>query len=90
MTHEEIEQSCIGILPFFSWELGEEWNEILSSNEHPDMSGNPCDEPFYCAHCGREVKEELAYGIPRNDELMFCSNDCAVEYVDDLMHHGDT
>lgn len=54
----------------------------MTSNLHPDMSGNPCDEPFYCAHCEREVKEEEAYGIAGNDELLFCSAICAEEYDD--------
>lgn len=89
LTHEQIEQSGIGMLQFYSWELGEEWDELMASNEHPDMSGNPCDMPFLCAHCEREFREEDAYGIPGNDELLFCSNDCAVEYVDDRMHHGE-
>lgn len=60
---------------------------MTMSNEHPDMSGNWADMPFCCAHCGREVKEEKAYGIParmgsNDDELLFCSNDCCEEFLD--------
>lgn len=57
------------------------------SNEHLDMSGNWADLPFYCDQCGQEVQEHKAYGIPshpasRDDELMFCSNECANQYLD--------
>lgn len=59
----------------------------MTSNEHPDMHGNWADEPFYCDHCGKEVKEEDAYGIEAHpqstdDELIFCSNECAVDYLE--------
>lgn len=29
LTHDEIERSGIGMLQFYSWELGEEWDELL-------------------------------------------------------------
>lgn len=48
----------------------------MSSNEHPDMHGNWADAPFLCHHCGRDFKEENAYGTAGNDELLFCSSDC--------------
>ena len=54
------------------------------SNEHPDMSGNPMDQPFLCHQCGKEVKEESAYGIPGNDELLFCSGDCVESYEESI------
>ena len=53
------------------------------SNEHPDMSGNPMDAPFFCDHCGKQVQEDKAFGVPRNDDVLFCSNECANEWVDD-------
>lgn len=54
----------------------------MASNLHPDMSGNPCDEPFRCAHCNREVREEQAFGVPEDDELLFCSSICCEEWLD--------
>ena len=62
--------------------------EAVTSNEHPDMHGNWADQPFYCDQCGKEVKEENAYGFPSphpmstDDELMFCSNECVWDYVE--------
>lgn len=49
------------------------------SNEHPDMSGNWADAPFYCDQCGKDFAEDKAYGIPAphalstNDEF---DDDC--------------
>lgn len=62
----------------------------MCSNEHPDMSGNPCDAPFVCAKCGRDVQEEKAFGSSSNDELMFCSSVCVGEWEDDRLEllHG--
>ncbi len=44
----------------------------MSSNEHPDMSGSGCDEPFECELCGEPFYEHKAFGVAGNDELMFC------------------
>lgn len=52
----------------------------MCSNEHPDMSGNPADQPFYCTLCGTEVKEEDSYGSKHDDSAILCSNECAVEF----------
>ncbi len=57
------------------------------SNEHPDMSGNILDDPFFCAHCGKEVREADTYGMPgartvEDTELLFCSGECAEEFVE--------
>lgn len=56
------------------------------SNEHPDMSGNPCDAPFLCEYCGKEFREENAWQLPqtrgREADLLFCSNDCCNEYLE--------
>lgn len=59
----------------------------MTSNEHPDMHGNWADEPFRCDRCGKEVQEDKAYGIESHtlstdDELTFCSNECAGEYLE--------
>lgn len=52
----------------------------MSSNEHPDMSGNPCDMPFVCVMCGREVREEDIYGSDHDEEAVMCSNECASDF----------
>jgi len=52
------------------------------SNEHPDMHGNPADAPFYCEWCGRDFAEDKAYGVARNDELLFCSGECVADWED--------
>lgn len=52
----------------------------MNSNEHPDMSGNPCDEPFICEMCGRSVNEENIYGSNYNEDAILCSNECACDY----------
>lgn len=52
----------------------------MSSNEHPDMSGNPADAPFICDQCGREYREEACYGVSGNDQVFFCSGECAMDW----------
>lgn len=54
----------------------------MSSNEHFDMHGNPSDAPFLCDNCGKEFREEDAFGVTGNDEVLFCSNECACEWED--------
>lgn len=64
----------------------------MSSNEHPDMSGNWADAPFLCHHCGEPFPEHKAYGTAGNDELLFCSADCVFSYEDariEAMHPGN-
>jgi len=34
---------------------------MTTSNEHPDMSGNPCDEPVECAHCCKMIRDGDEY-----------------------------
>ena len=64
----------------------------MSSNEHPNMHGNPMDEPFLCCHCDKEFREEDAFGVPGNDELLFCSAECAESWtenqIDAFYEHG--
>ena len=50
------------------------------SNEHPDMHGNWMDAPFLCHLCERDFREDNAYGAANNDELLFCSAECAAEW----------
>jgi hypothetical protein len=52
----------------------------VASNEHPDMSGNPCDTPFICEMCEKEVREEDIYGSKYNQDVVLCSNQCACDY----------
>lgn len=52
----------------------------MTSNEYPDMSGNPCDEPFICEICGKEVKEEESFGSRHDDSAILCSNECAIDF----------
>jgi hypothetical protein len=52
----------------------------MSSNEHPDMSGNPCDMPLSCDMCGCDVREDRMYGSKHNEDAVLCSDDCACDY----------
>ncbi len=53
----------------------------MSSNEHPEMAGNPTDAPFLCDHCGEPFQEDKAWGAA-GSELLFCSEDCALSWED--------
>lgn len=56
----------------------------MTSNEHPDMSGNPMDAPDICDQCGREFKSAFAiFGCEHDDSKNFCSAECANDYDDD-------
>lgn len=55
----------------------------MSSNEHPDMSGNLADAPMLCDKCGEPVREDRLFGSPSNDELNFCSEDCVWDWEED-------
>ena len=53
----------------------------MSSNEHPDMSGNPCDAPYMCEKCGREFSDDAKLcGSFFSAETILCSQECSVEY----------
>jgi hypothetical protein len=52
----------------------------MSSNEHPDMSGNPFDLPILCFLCGEACRENDLYGILSDESLNFCSNECALKF----------
>jgi len=53
----------------------------MTSNEHPDMSGNPCDEPLVCQMCGRTIYDEQElYGSDYNEDVILCCNECACDY----------
>jgi ribosome-binding protein aMBF1 (putative translation factor) len=53
----------------------------MTSNEHPDMSGNPCDEPLVCEMCGRTIYDEQElYASRYNQDVILCCNECACDY----------
>lgn len=54
----------------------------MSSNEHPDMSGNWADEPLRCHTCDKPVHEEKAFGAIGNEDLIFCSAECVESWED--------
>jgi len=56
----------------------------MPSNEHPDMSGNPCDAPLLCDWCHIAMKEEkVEYELRRDGEdRFFCCEDCYHNYLD--------
>lgn len=56
----------------------------MASNEHPDMSGNPCDQPFECYWCGKYINEEDSFGSIADDDKLFCSDECVFAFEDDL------
>lgn len=58
------------------------------SNEALDMSGNILDLPLLCHHCGRDFKEEYAFGSTSDLELLFCSACCVFSYEDDLLERN--
>jgi hypothetical protein len=55
----------------------------MSSNEHPDMSGNPCDQPLICDQCGKEFDDSVLYGSLVDANKVFCSSPCARTYDED-------
>jgi hypothetical protein len=48
----------------------------MASNEHPDMSGNPCDDPIVCDQCGDACNEEDLYGSVYDEDKNFCRKEC--------------
>ena len=52
----------------------------MASNEHPDMSGNPCDMPLVCEICGADVREDRLYGSSYDDFVVLCSTSCASDF----------
>lgn len=52
----------------------------MASNEHPDMSGNPCDEPFLCDKCGTLFDPWTCFGCETDEDKIFCSQECADSY----------
>jgi hypothetical protein len=57
----------------------------LDSNEHPDMSGNPCEAPIVCDQCGRTCNESDLYGSLFNDDKNFCRSQCVHDWEE---HEG--
>ncbi len=49
------------------------------------VSGNPVDAPFHCDQCGKACREEDAFGARGNDEVLFCSSDCAATWEDNQL-----
>jgi len=56
----------------------------MTSNEHPDMSGNPFDQPYICEICGCTVKENEIYGSKYNEDAILCSNKCTETYDESI------
>jgi len=53
----------------------------MSSNEHPDMSGNPADAPYVCEKCGHQFTDDAKLcGSFFSTETILCSQECSVEY----------
>ena len=52
----------------------------MVSNEHPDMSGNPCDAPIVCDQCGDACNESDLYGSRHDEERIFCSSECVDDW----------
>lgn len=55
----------------------------MLSNEHPDMSGNPCDRPLICDECDRELKEEDSWESPQMPGKLFCCYECLEDAEDE-------
>ena len=60
----------------------------MTSNLHPDMSGNWADAPFICDSCGKDFPEDKMYGSDMDDEKQFCSGSCVEEWEDKQRHFG--
>jgi predicted nucleic acid-binding Zn ribbon protein len=58
----------------------------MTSNEHPNMHGNPCDEPFYCEVCGKAIREEDVFVSEHDDTVLLCSDECAGTFDEKLEH----
>jgi hypothetical protein len=58
----------------------------MASNEHPDMSGNPCDDPFHCYLCDETCSEEelLSSTVLGDNGPCFCSEKCAIKFDSDV------
>ena len=52
----------------------------MTSNEHPDMSGNPCDEPILCEHCGKACNENNLHGSDHDESKNFCRQQCVDDW----------
>lgn len=52
----------------------------MTSNEHPDMSGNPCDEPILCEHCGEACNENKLHGSDHDESKTFCRQQCVDDW----------
>lgn len=52
----------------------------MVSNEHPDMSGNPCDAPIVCDQCSDACNESDLYGSRHDEEKIFCSSECVDDW----------
>lgn len=50
----------------------------MASNEHPDMSGNPCDDAIVCYQCGRDCNEGDLYGSVHDENKNFCRQQVVV------------
>jgi len=48
----------------------------MTSNEHPDMSGNPMDAPFLCDYCDCEFDEQDGWESPGLPGKLFCCSEC--------------
>lgn len=61
----------------------------MTTNEHPDMSGNPADAPLECHWCHDEVREDNAYGSHEDDTFLFCSASCVEDWESSITADPD-
>jgi len=52
----------------------------MPSNEHPDMSGNPMDDPDLCDQCERAISDFARFGTNLDEDKNFCSLECMEAY----------
>lgn len=55
----------------------------MASNEHPDMSGNPCDKPLLCDYCECHFREEDSWESPLLPGQLFCCYECLEDAEDE-------
>jgi len=52
----------------------------MPSNEHPDMSGNPMDDPDLCDQCEKAISDFARFGTELDEDKNFCSLECMEAY----------
>lgn len=62
-------------------------NEKTKDTPQMTTTTNPADEPyltFHCDHCGKVCQEQKAFGVNRDDSLLFCSADCVQSFEESM------